>query len=123
MIILRRLHLASPLSTAELHARLDAAIGRSESSVLDPSWSGDIDTPLVGKLKAFSFKAQRRPRSGYTIIDGLIRDNVLDVEIGLSKWSAIAILFPPAAIAMFFAVRYDLRKIEETLREIANATR
>ena len=123
MITLKRLHLASPFSAAELRAKLDAAIGRSELHMLDPSWSGDIDTPFVGELQAHSFKAPRRGRSGQTMIDGLIRENVLDVEVGMPVWSLIPMLFIPIAIVMFFTIRYDLAQIEATLRELANTPR
>ena len=128
MIVFRRLHLESSLSPEELRARLDAAIGLSEAHFLDPKWSGNIDTPFIGKMDGMSFKAMRRARNRFAHAHGSIHGSAVDAEIGVPRFFVgvlvlTTIVFFPIAILNFFLARNDIRQLEARLREVVSATR
>ena len=128
MIVFRRLHLESSLPPEELRARLDAAMGVSGWHAFDPKWSGDIDTPFLGKMDGTSFKAMRRSRYRCAKLRGSIHGSAVDAEIGLPEVTIVVlvltvIIFFPIAIVNSLLARHDIRELEARLREVVSATR
>jgi hypothetical protein len=132
MITLRRLHIESTSSPEELRTRVEASIGRTLLAMFDTTWSGDIQTPFVGKITGATFTARRRARNQYARVHGTIEGNTIDAEIGLPSHALITfplglafglVIFWPFAILITvvtaFLIRYDVNEIEKLLRDIA----
>lgn len=131
MITLRRIYIETPLSTDELRARLDAAIGRTVMNIYDPGWLEEKKTPLAGKVDGMLFDARLRRQHQYVSVSGSIHGSTISAAAGITPLAlagaVLSIAFftfmawpvgiLAAAIALFWG-RRELARVEQALRDV-----